>query len=58
MPPKTALLLIDIQYDFLNLLGSTLGVDDGTAILPVVYDLLDSGKWHWDTVAASQVCLP
>ena len=56
MPDQTALLLVDIQYDFLNLPGSTLGVDDGTGILPIVIDLLDEKKWPWDRVVASQVC--
>jgi len=56
MPPTTALLIVDIQYDFLNLPGSSLGVENAMEILPIVYDLMDSGKWHWDVVTASQVC--
>ncbi|KIO32810.1 hypothetical protein M407DRAFT_241266 [Tulasnella calospora MUT 4182] len=46
---KTALMLVDIQYDFLP--GGALAVTDGDKILPVVYDLLD--RFDWDLVVAS-----
>lgn len=48
---KTALMLVDIQYDFLP--GGALAVTDGDKILPVVYDLLD--RFDWDLVVASAV---
>ncbi|WVW80999.1 hypothetical protein I302_102990 [Kwoniella bestiolae CBS 10118] len=50
---KTALLIIDVQYDFLPLSGS-LAVPDGQAILPVINDLLDKNKWDWPVIVASQ----
>ncbi|KAG8931471.1 hypothetical protein FRC01_001251 [Tulasnella sp. 417] len=46
---KTALMLVDIQYDFLP--GGALAVTDGDKILPVVYGLLD--RFDWDLVVAS-----
>ncbi|QRV72667.1 isochorismatase domain-containing protein 2 [Ceratobasidium sp. AG-Ba] len=48
---KTALMLVDIQYDFLPPNGS-LAVTNGTDILPAVYDLLDHK--HFDAYFASQ----
>lgn len=49
-----ALLLIDIQYDFLPPDGS-LAVPDGQAILPVVRKLLaDPGRYN--LIAATRVC--
>lgn len=48
---KTALMLVDIQYDFLP--GGALAVTDGDKILPVVYDLMD--RFEWDLVVASAV---
>jgi len=48
---STALLVIDIQYDFLP--GGSLEVGDGDAILPVVRGLLDE-KSKWCVVVASQ----
>ncbi|WVQ95524.1 hypothetical protein IAU59_002621 [Kwoniella sp. CBS 9459] len=50
---KTALIIVDVQYDFLPPDG-TLAVPDGQAILPVVEDLLDSSKWDWPIIVASQ----
>ena len=52
MPDKYALLVIDIQNDFLP--GGSLAVQDGDKIIPDVLDLLDSSKYHWDAVAFSQ----
>ncbi|KZO93723.1 nicotinamidase [Calocera viscosa TUFC12733] len=52
---KTALLLVDIQNDFLPPDGS-LAVAEGRDILPHVYRLLAEGKW--DLVVASQVDHP
>ncbi|EJU06046.1 pyrazinamidase/nicotinamidase-like protein [Dacryopinax primogenitus] len=49
-PAKTALLLVDIQNDFLPPDGS-LAVPEGRDILPHVYRLLE---WNWDLVVASQ----
>ncbi|TFK50004.1 Isochorismatase hydrolase [Heliocybe sulcata] len=46
----SALLVVDVQYDFIN---GSLAVKDAEAILPIVHDLLDdSGRW--DLVVASQ----
>ncbi|CAE6394871.1 unnamed protein product [Rhizoctonia solani] len=50
-PNRTALMLVDIQYDFLPPNGS-LAVANGTDILPTVYDLLD--HTHFDAYFASQ----
>ncbi|WWC65380.1 uncharacterized protein I303_107998 [Kwoniella dejecticola CBS 10117] len=50
---KTALLIIDVQYDFLPPSGS-LAVPDGESILPVIHDLLDRSKWDWPLIVASQ----
>ncbi|WVF67964.1 hypothetical protein IAT40_002726 [Kwoniella sp. CBS 6097] len=50
---KTALILVDVQYDFLPPDGS-LAVPDGQAILPVIEDLLDKPKWDWPVIIASQ----
>lgn len=52
MTNKTALLVIDIQYDFLP--GGSLAVDDGDKIIPDVLELLDPEKYQWDAVAYSQ----
>lgn len=52
---KTALLLVDIQNDFLPPDGS-LAVTDGNQILPPVYRLLDEAEKHFDLVVASLVC--
>lgn len=46
-----ALLLVDVQYDFLP--HGALAVPEGDAILPVCHDLLDRGEWS--LVVASQV---
>ncbi|KAG8787969.1 hypothetical protein FRC12_015031, partial [Ceratobasidium sp. 428] len=48
---RTALMLVDIQYDFLPPSGS-LAVTNGTDILPTVYDALDHK--HFDAYFASQ----
>ncbi|GAA5849408.1 hypothetical protein JCM9279_000895 [Rhodotorula babjevae] len=46
-----ALLLVDVQYDFLPPSGA-LGVPSGDDVLPVCHDLLDRGDWA--LVVASQ----
>lgn len=48
-PSRGALLLIDIQYDFLT---GSLAVPSGVNILTPVYRLMDAGSW--DLVIASQ----
>ncbi|WVR08481.1 hypothetical protein IAU60_005536 [Kwoniella sp. DSM 27419] len=50
---KTALIVVDVQYDFLPPHGS-LAVPDGQAILPVIQDLLDQTNWDWPLIIASQ----
>jgi nicotinamidase-related amidase len=50
---KTALIIVDVQNDFLPPDGS-LAVPDGDQVIPVVQDLLN-GNWEWDLVVASQV---
>jgi nicotinamidase len=54
---KTALLLIDIQYDFIPPNGS-LAVNGGDQILAPVYRILDEAADHFDLIVASLVCLP
>lgn len=49
-----ALILVDIQYDFLPPDGS-LAVPDGDGILPHVYELLEHAE-QYDVVVASMVC--
>ncbi|KAK4686488.1 nicotinamidase/pyrazinamidase, partial [Tremellales sp. Uapishka_1] len=49
----TALLIIDVQNDFLPPTGS-LAVSSGPDILPLLSDLLDSSKWEWNAVVTSQ----
>jgi hypothetical protein len=51
---KTALLVVDIQHDFLPPDGS-LAVTDGDKILPPVYRLLDEAESLFDLVVASLV---
>lgn len=51
---KTALMLVDIQNDFLPPSGS-LAVTNGRDILPTAYKLLD--EYEWDLVVASMVSL-
>lgn len=48
---KTALLIVDIQYDFLPPDGS-LAVSGGDKIIPIVHELMDKGRW--DLIVASQ----
>lgn len=54
---KTALLLIDIQNDFIPPNGS-LAVNGGDQILAPVYQILDEAADHFDLVVASLVRLP
>lgn len=56
---KTALIIVDVQNDFLpaqgDLSDGTLAVPDGNAVIPVIQGLLDKDKWKWDIIIASQV---
>lgn len=47
---KTALLIIDVQNDFVS--GGTLCVPDGDAVIPVCNALREG--FHWDTVVLTQ----
>jgi nicotinamidase len=49
---KPALLVIDIQHDFLP--GGALAVNKGDEIIPGVLDLLDFSKYKWASVVYSQ----
>jgi len=51
VPSHSALLLVDIQYDFLP--GGALAITDGEKILPVVYDLLDTRSNEFELIVAS-----
>lgn len=53
---KTALLLVDIQWDFLPPDGS-LAVPSGDEILPPVYRVLDEAHDQFDLIVASLVRL-
>ena len=53
---KTALLLIDIQNDFIPPNGS-LAVNGGDQILTTVYRILDEAADHFDLIVASLACL-
>ncbi|WWC92152.1 uncharacterized protein L201_007106 [Kwoniella dendrophila CBS 6074] len=50
---RIALLIIDVQYDFLPPSGS-LAAEHGEEILPIIEDLLDETKWDWPVIVASQ----
>lgn len=52
---RTALLLVDIQWDFLPPDGS-LAVPEGDQILPPVYSLLDKAHGNYDLIVATLVC--
>ncbi len=54
--PKTALVIVDVQSDFLPPNGA-LAVPNGRDILPVLNNLL-KGQYDWDVVIASQVSFP
>lgn len=54
MGDKTALIVVDVQNDFLPPNGS-LAVPGGREVIPVIQKLL---KRDWDVVVASQVSLP
>ena len=54
--PHTALIIVDVQNDFLPPSGS-LAVPGGRQVIPVIQKLLDR-SWKWDTVIASQVGFP
>lgn len=51
--PRTALIVVDVQNDFLP--SGSLAVPDGDAIKPVISQLLDPESYQWDIVIASQV---
>ena len=53
---KTALIIVDVQYDFLPPSGA-LAVPDGNQIIPRIKDLLstDNGTGKWRSVIATQV---
>ncbi|WWD20574.1 hypothetical protein CI109_105050 [Kwoniella shandongensis] len=51
--PKAAVIIVDVQYDFLPPDGS-LAVPHGDEILPVIEGLLDRSKWDWPVIVASQ----
>lgn len=51
MGDKTALIVVDVQNDFLPPSGS-LAVPGGREVIPVIQELL---KRDWDVVVASQV---
>lgn len=53
---KTALILVDIQYDFIPPDGS-LAVEGGDQILAPVYRILDEAVDHFDLIVVSQACL-
>lgn len=50
---KTALLIIDLQEDFLPPNGS-LAVKDGRAIIKPIIDLVTSDKYKWDAIVATK----
>ncbi|AAW41306.2 nicotinamidase, putative [Cryptococcus deneoformans JEC21] len=52
MPASTALIIVDVQNDFLPPTGS-LAVPNGREVLPVITGLLDR-KWDWAVVVVSQ----
>jgi hypothetical protein len=54
---KTALILVDIQYDFIPPDGS-LAVNEGDQILLPVYRLLDEAADRFDLIVASKACFP
>lgn len=51
---KTALLIVDVQNDFLPPDGA-LPAPKGAEIVPVIQRLLDPAEFDWDLVVASQV---
>lgn len=51
MPFKPALLVIDVQNDFLE--RGSLAVENGDEIVPGIVELLDTRKYHWGAVAYS-----
>jgi hypothetical protein len=50
---KTALIIVDVQYDFLPPSGA-LAVPEGNQIIPRIKDLLSTGS-KWRSVIATQV---
>jgi nicotinamidase-related amidase len=51
---KRALIIVDVQYDFLPPSGS-LAVPQGEEILPIIKDLLDDQQHQFELVVASRV---
>lgn len=54
--PKTALLIIDVQNDFLPPNGS-LAIPQGNEILPILKELVGGEEWMdlWEVVVVTQV---
>ncbi|KAH3681108.1 hypothetical protein WICPIJ_007940 [Wickerhamomyces pijperi] len=52
MPEKSALLVIDIQNDFLP--GGSLAAPDGDTIIPNVISLINTNHYNWDTIVFTQ----
>lgn len=53
MGRKLGLIVVDLQEDFLPSDGS-LAVPEGRSIIPLINDLLDTEKYRWSTVIATQ----
>jgi nicotinamidase-related amidase len=53
MVSKTALIIVDVQNDFLPPDGA-LAVPGGNEIIPLIKDLM-SDAWDWQAVIATQV---
>ncbi|ODV69022.1 Isochorismatase hydrolase [Hyphopichia burtonii NRRL Y-1933] len=53
MTRKTALVVVDLQEDFLPSQGS-LAVAEGRSIIPLINDLLDTQKYKWNAIFATQ----
>jgi hypothetical protein len=51
---KTALIIVDVQYDFLPPSGA-LAVPEGNQIIPRIKDLLSTDTGKWRSVIATQV---
>lgn len=53
MTRKTALLIVDLQEDFLPPIGS-LAVANGRELIKPIIDLMKSDKYHWDAIIATK----
>lgn len=56
MVSKTALIIVDVQSDFLPPDGA-LAVPGGREVIPLIKDLL-SDAWDWQAIIATQVSCP